>query len=219
MTDEVFQRKPWPHVAKVTHITKLKNGAVVLELVLSFQIAEKDVVDLNEASKREENVHILQRNKFPRAATGTHRGTHRNSISRKTNQCSHCNGAHESSACFQKNAKCYSCGRKGHVCRACRNKEGFENSEHPQGTHHMRDETFHETGSADEGKTLSPICTMLPTPPYETEVIVNGKPLQMEIDTCASIIGHEIYKSIGGESGRPTLGKSSVISQTYTWET
>ena len=97
-----------------------------LELALSSEMAEKDMADLNKASKSEENVHKLQINKFPKAAIGAPHWSHRNPMSRKTNQCSRCNGPHESSSCFQKHAKYYSCGRKGHVSRSCKKRGVLE---------------------------------------------------------------------------------------------
>ena len=58
------------------------------------------------------------------------------------------------------------------------------------------------------------------SPPYEIDVVVNGKPLRMEIDTGASlsIIGQEMYDSLWGDNERPTLENTNVVLQTYTGE-
>ena len=51
------------------------------------------------------------------------------------------------------------------------------------------------------------------SPPYETDVVVNGKPLRMEIDTEASlsIIGQESCDSLSGDNERPTLENTCCI--------
>ena len=81
-----------------------------------------------------------------------------------------------------------------------------------------------DTGNSEEEENSEPYefyaIGNSRAPPYETEVVVNCKPLRIEIDTGASlsIIGQEMYDSLWGDNERLTLENTNVVLQTYTGE-
>ena len=53
--------------------------------------------------------------------------------------------------------------------------------------------------------------------PYRVNININGKPLNMEIDTGASlsVMSDTMYQELWGEGGQPSLVKKGVVLRTY----
>ena len=56
--------------------------------------------------------------------------------------------------------------------------------------------------------------------PYRVNVSINGKSLQMEIDTGASlsVMSDKMYQELWGDNKQPLLVKEGVVLHTYTGE-
>ena len=134
--------------------------------------------------------------------------------------CYRCGGKHQATNCPFKEAECYACGKKGHIAKVCRSKS--------KGTRFIpqQSEETHKVEShdldADEPEPDAAEYKLFTISSHENaplmiEFIANGQPLQMELDTGASIslISEQQYKQL---QDAPPLEKSSVILWTYTGE-
>jgi hypothetical protein len=103
------------------------------------------------------------------------------------------------------------------VSRVCRSKGEFRKTQ-AQGTHRIGEETEEE----EEDTESYPFYSFKNgrSQPYKVDVVLNDKPLQMELDTGASlsIISQKIYESLWKKENRPPLKNTNTVLQTYTGE-
>ncbi|KAK3725271.1 hypothetical protein QZH41_010111, partial [Actinostola sp. cb2023] len=109
----------------------------------------------------------------------------------------------------------------GHVSRACRSK-GDASKPQPhksQGTHRMQGEEVN-SDEEDAGPYTFYTVRSSRSPPYQVNIELNGKDLQMELDTGASlsIISAKTYETLWGGEDRPPLQNTNIVLQTYTGE-
>ena len=146
--------------------------------------------------------------------------TYLQQIHNSTRLCYRCGGKHQATNCHFKEAECYACRKKGHIAKVCRSKS--------KGTRFVpqQSEKTHKVEShdldADEPEPDAAEYKLFTisshkNAPIMIEFLANGQPLQMELDTGASIslISEQQYKQL---QGAPPLEKSSVILRTYTGE-
>lgn len=133
--------------------------------------------------------------------------------------CYRCGGRHKAPVCRHKETVCHKCGVKGHIARACRSRKRNQsttqqNKSPPPNTNPVREKEETE----DEVYTMFPLRTKKYKPIYVT-VQVNDVPLQMEVDTGAtlSVIGEATYHQMWGDKP-PPLTNSNVRLRTYTGE-
>ncbi|KAK3747895.1 hypothetical protein QZH41_001360 [Actinostola sp. cb2023] len=107
------------------------------------------------------------------------------------------------------------------LSRACRSKgDASKTQPHkPQGTHRMQG----EVGNSDEedaGPYTFYTVRSSRSPPYQVNIELNGKDLQMELDTGASlsIINAKTYETLWGGEDRSPLQNTNMVLQTYTGE-
>ena len=147
--------------------------------------------------------------------------------SSKENQtCYRCNrSGHSSNSCRFKEVTCHACKKKGHIAAACRSKRSSpaptrsreSTPVHSHKTHQMKSELCVEeaVSSGDEYFLHNVIGSS--SKPLRVVLTVNGKLLEMELDTGAdlSIISEETRKTL-----LPNLKihKSTVSLKTYTGE-
>ena len=89
---------------------------------------------------------------------------------------------HQSARCRHKGAKCHSCGKVGHLLVVCRSKPS-------QATEQSRSHQPHSVRQVKVIEELHRLFT-LPSPrsrPWKTVVETDGIPLEMEVDTGASL--------------------------------
>ena len=189
--------------------------AKALELALALETADKDALTLKGANSTGTQP-VLSMQAKPR-------GKDNASINVT---CYRCNGKHMASVCRFKEAQCHSCGKKGHVSKACCGKKSTEKAS----CHHHKSQTFTmseltdnpenpKDDTDDEFYNLFAIGSQSATP-IQVEVTINQKPLTMELDTGASysLISEHTYQSIWPEKDGPVLQESSVKLHTYTGE-
>lgn len=114
-----------------------------------------------------------------------------------TRRCSRCNGDHDAANCAFRNAECHFCKRKGHIVRACRQKEAARSrakcSDNRPGK-----------SSADKNQSgragvygLYHITSGLPA--FMATVTVNGSKVPMEVDSgsVCSIVNLRTMRKLG----------------------
>ena len=91
---------------------------------------------------------------------------------------------HTHSDCHFRELACHKCGKIGHLAKICRSSKGDNKIPPRKKTVHHVEETVKD--SPEEGD-LYVIRSSPKLQPYKTDVEVNGKILQMELDTGASL--------------------------------
>ena len=120
--------------------------------------------------------------------------------------------------CYFRKQKCRACGKLGHIARMCRSKK------QPQGRKGSQRVAF--VGDPGEDSVLSDsedipllniqaVKPMLSKPGIMLDITVDARPLQMELDTGASvsIISERTWSTA---LGSPSLTKSDIRLKTYT---
>ena len=109
-------------------------------------------------------------------------------------------------------AKCYRCSKIGYLASVCRSK-----SQQKKGTVH----NLHVSESSDDELgiySLYSLETNRPSPRgYSVEMLINGKPCKMKVDTAAdySIMTRSVYLEKFADT---PLTSSKVVLRTYTGE-
>lgn len=136
-----------------------------------------------------------------------------NSVNGKKNSCHRCGRHPAATPCRFKDATCHHCGKVGHIAPVCRkkgqkkpaaeHKEKVVSSEDPNPLEDIALCNVHQAGSA--------------APPIHVTMQVNGKSLQLEVDTGAavSVVAERTYKTIFPDE---KLWKSGITLRTYTGE-
>lgn len=120
---------------------------------------------------------------------------------------------HFASECPSREATCHRCRKRGHLARACRGGRG-----RPRSARGGRANLISHSDEMPEGEdVIRSVNSEGPSKPYKVTLIVNGKPLEMEIDTGAavSIISKSTMKSLFSPCA---LTETSLNLRTYTSE-
>ena len=139
--------------------------------------------------------------------------------------CYRCGGKHQQEQCNFRNSNCHYCGKKGHIAKVCRNKQREEETqqkpnETPQETHLMEEDAERTTTADSATYSLFTLTEQTEaTPPLLVDMTVNKVPLQMEVDTGASVslISRDTYRKLWlNQERRPKLQPSPRRLRTYT---
>ena len=139
--------------------------------------------------------------------------------------CHRCGGNHYPKSCHFKDAKCYACGKLGHLSRVCQAKGKLpppsnKEVDTPQDTHLL--EGREEAMEREQGVGAYSLFTLgskRPSP-YKVQLSVGGQALEIEVDPGAllSVISEGTYKNLVSENRAPPLEKSGIVLRTYTGE-
>ena len=148
----------------------------------------------------------------------------------KKKSCYRCGRSHDEKDCKFREATCHVCGKKGHIAPVCRSKKPRQVPPPRNGKKQDKQDKSlgvnkwvgissgeHETDSTEDDSMAMFTVSGSPTPPIMIPVIVNGKTLQMELDTGAtvSIMSQKHFASLFPNIPIP---HSKVTLQTYTGE-
>lgn len=135
-----------------------------------------------------------------------------------TLRCYRCGKAgHKPAHCPCKSARCYNCGKTGHlraVCRADKKATERNFSKNRDGQVRTVLEGFKD--SNEHSSVLSQIIASV-NKPIILEVVLDGRPLQMELDTGAavSLVSEATYKQLFADT---PLSETSTTLKTYSGE-
>lgn len=105
----------------------------------------------------------------------------RGSTSETGGLCNGCGGSHMRNQCKFREAKCNKCNKIGHIARVCRSVRRMFQS----GTTSQVTATEDPATEIDTVQTLNQVCDRNVIKKKIIDVTINGKPLQMELDTGA----------------------------------
>ena len=144
----------------------------------------------------------------------------RENINKNTEQlsCPRCGGSHSGQSCKFKSARCYKCSKVGHLASVCRSKD-----ERKKGRVHKVHVSESGNGECENDDELGiySLYSLDQNRPnhnrYTVEMIINGKPSMMELDTAAdfSIMSKSEYLEKFADE---PLTPSQVTLKTYTGE-
>ena len=144
----------------------------------------------------------------------------------KTKTCYRCGRAdHQHSSCPFKDSKCHYCKKTGHIASVCRKKKAEQGQEQHGKQQHRTKYVAAEPQelSSDSDTDSIPIKQLRggsksrSSHPITVQVQVNGKPIQMELDTGAavSVISEQLHKKLFPDA---KLRPAHALLRTYTGE-
>ena len=190
------------------------------QLALAMETAERQVKDMH--SKSSENVAVHRVHQSSRAGISVPHKSPRD--------CYRCGKPHNVGDCPHLESVCHSCGKKGHLSRVCRSKPKNSRASNrkqqaKQPVPHKRTHqvTADKSTVAAHNPDADPnVYTMfhLPTPrsdPLAVKVSLNGVPVEMEVDTGAtlSIISKATYHKLWPPPSTPSLQPTTARLKTY----
>ena len=106
----------------------------------------------------------------------------------KRDDCYRCGGNHNAYECKFKDAKCHFCKKKGHIAKKCRNKQDSDIKHFAKKGSFNKKTNYVEAASSSEDELYSTYAVGTDnTDPYKVNVNVNGKEIEMDIDTGSSV--------------------------------
>ena len=133
--------------------------------------------------------------------------------------CYRCLGNHQAHACPYIKATCFSCSKVGHVRKACRSQAQASRGD----TGHSKVKLVTDESTPDDTRDgrvyeLFSVGTKTKTSPYMAQLVVNDKPIAMEVDTGASVslINKDTYMHTWAQDSAPKLQKTDTTLRSYT---
>ena len=143
-------------------------------------------------------------------------------------KCCRFGGNHYPKSWNFKDAKCYFCRKVGHLAQLCPAKK---KGKQPQPVNEQKSGNSKPTNLLEgavqipgeeqvvSAYSLFNFGSQHPSP-YKVQLSVAGQPLEMEVDTRASlsVIGEELYNYLFSAGQAPQLVESGIVLRTYTGE-
>lgn len=129
--------------------------------------------------------------------------------------CYRCGGRHQPSVCPCRDYDCRYCRKRGHIAKMCR-KKARDKQEQEQT--HVVTESEQASGPSEE-YSMYHVGTGSNNP-FHATIIVNGRPLTMEVDTGAavSIVSETTFSSLQDGTSSLQLQPTTTRLRTYTGE-
>ena len=125
--------------------------------------------------------------------------------------CYRCGGPHLATQCRHIQTVCRSCKKRGHLACVCRSAKSTPNKT----TNYITN-----TGGSDSDSESYDMFTLSSdgTSPFRVDVLLNGVPVQMELDTSASltIINETTYNQVQQQSSVPQLQPTHHVLKSYS---
>lgn len=154
--------------------------------------------------------------------------------------CYRCNGGHDPASCRFKQEKCHSCGKIGHIGRACRNAKkqtdfkpnngkGGRNSSYRatsgnSRSHHVTADLEEEEETEDDTEQAFSMYSLqdkhAKVKLITAELRVHGENVKFEVDTGCSItlMNESQFSAQWKNAKKPKVGQTSLKLKTYTGE-
>ena len=132
-------------------------------------------------------------------------------------KCWRCGGRHEPHSCGFKSSQCYKCQRTGHTKSQCEAVKKFLKTRGKQ--HYLEEGTSEEESEGElshlELADVGQVNRLTKAPPYEVRLLLNTKPVKMELDTGSpwSILSLESFQEI---SELDAIQETPVRLKTYS---
>ena len=177
------------------------------EIAVSMETAARDVTNLRTTVPDVNRIHSEKNagnvSRRPKSISKQH-----GRISNKE-KCNRCGESHASSECKFKFSKCYFCKKTGHIAKVCRSKGKSDSA---------RVHNVDTKGKKDSGSFLVSSVTGIgdAIPPARIKCLVQGKPVNFEIDSGApfSLIPWSTYEKL--RKFCPPLEKTRINLHSYT---
>lgn len=197
-----------------------------VNIAIAMEVAKRDVEQIRKIGNPQDDptsVHKLQR-KAPEPQTRTSARAYKpNDDCSTPKRCWRCGGSHEPVTCKFRDEQCYKCSKIGHTKSQCEKVKAYQQKyyqkkrQFSKKAHHLDDgESDSSVGEMDHLEDES-INRLSNSDPYMTTVIVNGKEVQLEVDTGSpwTIVPKEVYTEISKDS-KPNA--SNIKLKSYTGE-
>ena len=187
------------------------------KLLLTLEAAEKGIKDIASDSAPKKPIYYQSGGRNSRR--GRDRDTERRT--QHQHQCKHCGAPHDPAKCRFRKLECNYCHNIGHIAAVCRKRLAKETGKKSQskGATHML-ETREVDDTLDEyADPLYTVCSPN-SKPFMVTVQIQGKPVQMEIDTGAtfSVMSESTFKSLWKGESAPPVRDSVAKLCTFTGE-
>ena len=128
--------------------------------------------------------------------------------------CYRCGGSHKPTSCPCKDYVCHYCKKKGHIAKVCLKRD----KSNPEQAHSVKDQSPQQDPTKEY--QLLHVGAGSSNTPYHALLQLNGHPVQMEVDTGASVsvVGEEVFKSVRLGEKVLELQPSVVQLRSYTGE-
>ena len=185
------------------------------DLAISIETAERDSSQIKKSASGgttpEKPLHFLKARGGKAAAAGTTKF-------KGPVVCFRCGGPHLAPKCTVTDAECKYCKKKGHLERVCKAKARAQQQQRKESAHYM------ESGDSDESEDSAYNLFTITDPksaPILVEVVLNSIPVQMELDTGASVsvLSNSTYLDLQRQGHALPLQPSPVKLKSYTGDT
>lgn len=189
--------------------------AKAVEIATAREAAARDVQAMSHPNQNL-NVHAVSSFKYSKYKPSPGKSTkNAQNATKPFKPCSGCGSNHWRSECPFKDAICFGCEKKGHLKKFCFNSRSKEK----QNTK-IRSQNYVSLGPSEPARTPPKVstssyedyifnnhCSSPSSKPIYISVELNGKPVQMEVDTGASrsIISRANFNSIWAKTNQPKL--------------
>ncbi|KAJ8021906.1 hypothetical protein HOLleu_39239 [Holothuria leucospilota] len=191
-----------------------------LEKALASEMAEKNAQEFKGHDVNVNRVSKARRAKGPHSF-GNKTTNGQNTQQQPTSSSSSCyrcgETGHIAKDCKYKGYKCNNCGKVGHLAKVCRSKH--KSSNRPTNFVDTDTDDYTNAGPVEDPQDSLGLYTVTSKGrnPFNVTVTIDGKPLEMEVDTGASmtIIPEEVYQK---QFGHVPLQSTSLQFKTYSGE-